>query len=55
MHIMFYSNGVAIWHGFPDITHIKVNNEFDGVEIFRAYPLPLPPLKPQILFQSNQW
>ena len=23
---MFYSNGLAIWHGFPDITHIKVNN-----------------------------
>ena len=19
--ILFYSNGLAIWHGFPDITH----------------------------------
>ena len=35
-HILFYNNGLAIWHGFPDIkhskdsfpdiTHIKVNN-----------------------------
>ena len=22
-HILFYSNGLAIWHGFRDITHIK--------------------------------
>ena len=21
-----YSNGLAIWHSFPDITHISVNN-----------------------------
>ena len=25
-HILFHSNGPAIWHSFPDITHIKVNN-----------------------------
>ena len=25
-HILFYSNGLAILHGFPDITHVKVNN-----------------------------
>ena len=25
-HIFFFNNGLAIWHGFPDITHIKVNN-----------------------------
>ena len=25
-HILFYSNGLAIWYDFPDITHIKVNN-----------------------------
>ena len=25
-HILFCINGLAIWHGFPDITHIKVNN-----------------------------
>ena len=23
LHILFYSNGLAIWSGFPDITHIK--------------------------------
>ena len=22
-HILFSSNGLAIWHGFPDITHLK--------------------------------
>ena len=25
-HILFYSNGLAIWHNCPDITHMKVNN-----------------------------
>ena len=24
-HISFNSNGLAIWHGFPVITHIEVN------------------------------
>ena len=24
-HILFYGNGLAISHGLPDITHIKVN------------------------------
>ena len=24
-HILFYSNGLAIWHGLPDIRHIKIN------------------------------
>ena len=23
LHILFYSDGLAIWSGFPDITHIK--------------------------------
>ena len=23
LHILFYSNGLAIWSGSPDITHIK--------------------------------
>ena len=23
LHILFYSNGLAIWSGFPDNTHIK--------------------------------
>ena len=26
-HISFYSNHLAIWHSFPNITHIKVNND----------------------------
>ena len=25
-HIFFHSNGLAIWHGFLNITHIQVNN-----------------------------
>ena len=25
-HILLYGNSLAIWHGFPDITHIEVNN-----------------------------
>ena len=30
-HILFYSNGLAFRHGFPDITHIKANNgHFSG-------------------------
>ena len=54
-HILFYSNIVAIWHGFPDINHIKViywtqvgHFEFDQVEIFHGISL-----KPHILFYSN--
>ena len=27
LHVLFYSNGLAIWHGFSDITHIKDNND----------------------------
>ena len=23
LHILVYSNGLTIWSGFPDITHIK--------------------------------
>ena len=23
LHILFYSNGLAIWSGFPDTTHLK--------------------------------
>ena len=25
-HILFNSNGLAIWYGFPNITHIIVKN-----------------------------
>ena len=55
-HILFYSNGLAIWHSFPDIIHIKVNNGRKSpflhlIELifFRAYPT----LKPHILLHSN--
>ena len=24
-HILFHNNGPAIWHGLPDIRHIKAN------------------------------
>ena len=23
LHILFYRNGLAVWSGFPDITHLK--------------------------------
>ena len=32
-HILFYRNGLAIWHGFPDITHIK--NNADNLPFWR--------------------
>ena len=42
----FYNNGPAIWHGFPDITHIKVNDGCKStilnlilVEIFQGMSL----------------
>ena len=39
------SNGLAIWHSFPDITHIKVNNGLKSIilnliEIFQGISLP---------------
>ena len=48
--IFFYSNVLAIRHGFPDIMHIKsaILNIF-RVEIFRSYPY----LKPHILYYGN--
>ena len=43
-HILFYSNGLPIWHGFPDITHIEINNSRKSailnlikLNFFRAY------------------
>ena len=42
--ILFYSIDLAIWHGFRDITHIKVNKDRKSailnmikLNIFRAY------------------
>ena len=49
-------NGLAIWHGFPYISHIKGNNDhksailnFIELKCFRAYPS----LTPHIFFDSD--
>ena len=41
-HILFYSNGLAIKHGLPNIGYVKMNNgrksghfEFDQVNFFQ--------------------
>ena len=38
-HIMFYSNGLAIWSGFPDITHIKWRYDLVSVRILPNFEL----------------
>ena len=39
-NICIHSNGLAIWHGFPDNTHIVVNNgRIDRVEVFHGISL----------------
>ena len=55
-HISFYSNGLAILHGLPNIAHVKVNNgRWEAIlnlirsKIFKMHPL----LKSHILFYSN--
>ena len=54
--MLFYSNGLAIWHGLPDIRLIKVYNSRTSailnlieLEFVEAYPYP----KAHILFSSN--
>ena len=44
LYILFYGDGLAIWHGFPDITHIYVNKSrkstiFNLIELkfFKGY------------------
>ena len=44
-HILFCSNGLAIWHGLSDIKHIKVNYgrlsaifNLIKLKFLRAYP-----------------
>ena len=37
-HISFYSNHIAIWHSFPDITHINVNGGLE-LAIFKLIKL----------------
>ena len=44
-HILFYGDAPAIWHGFPDINYIKVNNDrksaiFNWVEFYQGISLP---------------
>ena len=57
LYILFCSNGLAIWHGLPDIRYIKVKygqlaaiSNFIELKFLRAYPLYL---KPHILFHGN--
>ena len=43
-HIFFYCNGLAIWHGVQDISHINVNygreSAYMRVDIFKGISLP---------------
>ena len=52
-HILFYSNGLAIYHGLPDIRPIHINIvghfEFNQVKKIEVHP----PLKTHILFHSS--
>ena len=55
-HILFKSNGLAIWHGFPVITHIEVKSgsrltifNLIKLEFFMVYHY----IKLHILFESN--
>ena len=55
-HILFYSNGLAIKHGLPNIGHVKVNNGREAAILnliksifFKMHPL----MKSHILFYSN--
>ena len=55
-HILFYSNGLAIYHGFSDIRPIEVNIDrlsaiLKSIE-FKISHANLPQ-RPQILFYNN--
>ena len=57
LQILFYSNGLAIWSGFPVITHIEVKSgrrsailNLIKLKCFMVYPY----LKLHILFNSNE-
>ena len=54
--LVFHSNGIAIWHGFPVITHIEVKSgrrsaisNLIKLKFFMVYPY----LKLHFLFYSN--
>ena len=55
-HILFYSNGLAIYHSLPNNGHVKVNNGLKATILnliklifFKLHPL----LNSHILFYSN--
>ena len=55
-HILFYDNGLAIYHGLPSNGHVKVNNgrlaailNLIKLKFFKMHPL----LKPYNLFYSS--
>ena len=57
-HILIYSNGLAIWHSFHDITHIKVNNCLKSIilnliVIFQG--ISLPETTQSFCFLLNVW
>ena len=53
-----WPNGLAIWHSFRSITHIKVNNGHKSaslslIELNIFVKCPPPPIKPHIFFYCN--
>ena len=39
LHILYNGNGLAIWSGFPDITHIRKNNSRHDLVSVRILPI----------------
>ena len=55
-NILFCNNGLALWHGLPNIGHVEVNNgrEADILNLIKSKFVTVhPPLKPHILLYSN--
>ena len=51
---LLYSNGPAMWHGLPDIRHIKVSNgRLSAIFNLIEYNFSGHVLKPNIVFHSN--
>ena len=58
LHILFYSNGLAMWHRFHNIwpTHTKVNNSLESAILYLnelTFFTAFPSLKQHILLYSN--
>ena len=56
LHILFYSNWLATWYGFPNITHFEIDNcrmsaifNLTELKFLRTYPS----LKRHLLFNRN--